>query len=105
MPPLPLLPPSPRLRWTGRWRRGRANAGVCRRLDAFYQAVVTLNVFMNAKLLLKLIVPATFLFITVGLPAQETRTNAARLVFRDRIDPNWFADAGGQTNRLWYRLD
>jgi dipeptidyl aminopeptidase/acylaminoacyl peptidase len=25
-------------------------------------------------------------------------------IFRDKIDPHWFADAGGATNQFWYRL-
>ena len=37
--------------------------------------------------------------------AQELHTNKPALVFRDRVEPNWFADANGETNRFWYRLD
>jgi dipeptidyl-peptidase 4 len=37
--------------------------------------------------------------------AQTERTNRPTLVFRDRVEPNWFADASGETNEFWYRLD
>ena len=37
--------------------------------------------------------------------AQRTGTNTADLVFGDRIDPHWFADNSGATNRFWYRLN
>jgi dipeptidyl-peptidase-4 len=45
------------------------------------------------------------LFAAACLPAQTTRTNRGNLVFRDRIEPHWLADANGVTNRFWYRLD
>ncbi|MGA2175999.1 MAG: DPP IV N-terminal domain-containing protein [Verrucomicrobiota bacterium] len=37
--------------------------------------------------------------------AQDLPTNAPSLVFRDRVDPHWFAGADGQTNKFWYRVD
>ena len=36
--------------------------------------------------------------------SQSTNANSA-LVFRDRVDPNWFADSTGETNRFWYRVN
>jgi dipeptidyl-peptidase 4 len=51
---------------------------------------------------------ALIVFVLAGLAgacAQEMRTNPPTLVFRDRVEPNWFADASGQTNEFWYRLD
>ncbi|MGC9942160.1 MAG: DPP IV N-terminal domain-containing protein, partial [Verrucomicrobiota bacterium] len=36
--------------------------------------------------------------------AQNTRNDAARLVFQDRVEPHWFADADGVTNQFWYRI-
>jgi dipeptidyl-peptidase-4 len=32
-------------------------------------------------------------------------TNAPPRIYRDRIEPHWFADAGGATNKFWYRVD
>ncbi|MDE3068413.1 MAG: DPP IV N-terminal domain-containing protein, partial [Verrucomicrobiota bacterium] len=37
--------------------------------------------------------------------AQDAPTNSPRLVFRDRVEPHWFADSSGRTNEFWYRLD
>ena len=38
-------------------------------------------------------------------PAQPLPTNPAPRVYRDRINPHWFASAGGTTNCFWYRLN
>src|SRR3990172_1628598 len=35
--------------------------------------------------------------------AQDARTNAPR-IYRDRVEAQWFADAGGATNKFWYRV-
>ena len=49
-----------------------------------------------------------FLFFTLltvaTAPAQNSRTNAPNLVFRDAVEPHWFAGADGQTNKFWYRV-
>jgi dipeptidyl aminopeptidase/acylaminoacyl peptidase len=37
--------------------------------------------------------------------AQEAHTNKRTLVFRDQVEPHWFADSSGETNKFWYRLD
>lgn len=37
--------------------------------------------------------------------SQSARTNRLAPVWRDHIEPNWFADASGQTNEFWYRND
>ena len=37
--------------------------------------------------------------------AQNSRNDAPNLVFRDRVEPHWFAGADGQTNRFWYRVN
>jgi hypothetical protein len=31
-------------------------------------------------------------------------TSSPPRIYRDKIDPHWFAIAGGETNRFWYRL-
>ena len=31
--------------------------------------------------------------------------NAPPRIYRDRIEPHWFADASGTTNQFWYRVD
>jgi dipeptidyl-peptidase 4 len=41
----------------------------------------------------------------VGAWAQPARTNAPARVFRDKIEPNWFAGADGETDKFWYRVD
>ena len=41
----------------------------------------------------------------VSVFAQPTGRIPSRLVFRDRVEPHWFAGADGETNRFWYRLD
>ncbi len=49
-----------------------------------------------------------FLFVPLFLAtalAQNPRTNTPQLVFRDHVDPHWFAGADGQTNKFWYRVD
>ncbi|HZT23377.1 MAG TPA: DPP IV N-terminal domain-containing protein [Verrucomicrobiae bacterium] len=51
----------------------------------------------------QLIVPLLLAATWAG--AQDARPNTERLVFRDRVEPHWFADATGQTNEFWYRLD
>ncbi len=44
------------------------------------------------------------LLIAATAPAQNSRTNAPNLVFRDAVEPHWFAGADGQTNKFWYRV-
>jgi dipeptidyl-peptidase 4 len=39
-------------------------------------------------------------FSTFAAPA----TNSPPKIYRDKIEPHWFADSGGVTNRFWYRL-
>ncbi len=61
------------------------------------------HVFMNTKQ--KFIVLILSQLAVIAVTAQTARTNRPTLVFRDRVEPNWFADASGQTNEFWYRLD
>src|SRR5579862_6975110 len=44
-----------------------------------------------------------FLIVT-SVTAQNSRTNAPNLVFRDSVEPHWFAGADGKTNKFWYRV-
>jgi hypothetical protein len=39
-------------------------------------------------------------FAAVAAPA----TNPPPRIYRDKIEPHWFADSTGATNRFWYRL-
>lgn len=39
-----------------------------------------------------------------ALFSASAATNTTPRVYRDKIDPHWFATAGGETNRFWYRL-
>ncbi|HEY3857305.1 MAG TPA: prolyl oligopeptidase family serine peptidase [Verrucomicrobiae bacterium] len=45
----------------------------------------------------------SLLFVATAT-AQNSRTNAPSLVFRDSVEPHWFAGADGQTNKFWYRV-
>jgi dipeptidyl aminopeptidase/acylaminoacyl peptidase len=40
-----------------------------------------------------------------ALFAASAATNAPPRVYRDKIEPHWFAINGGETNRFWYRLN
>ncbi|HEY3862729.1 MAG TPA: cupin domain-containing protein [Verrucomicrobiae bacterium] len=37
--------------------------------------------------------------------ASSAPAQTPNLVFRDRIDPHWFAGADGSTNKFWYRVE
>ena len=66
---------------------------------------MTAKSIMNTKLLQKIVIWSFAILMAPGAWAQMGRTNGPPLVFRDRVDPNWFADTSGQTNDFWYRLD
>jgi len=54
---------------------------------------------------LQKILPFYILLAACYLPAQNAHENPASLVFRNHIDPHWFAGSNGQTNNFWYRLN
>ncbi len=66
---------------------------------------MTAKFIMHTKLIRKIIVFTLALIAAADASAQLERTNFPTLVFRDRVEPNWFADASGKTNEFWYRLD
>ena len=66
---------------------------------------MTVKFFMIIKPHRKTIVLVLTLLAAACVSAQNAGTNATRLVFRDRVEPNWFADSSGETNKFWYRLD
>ena len=66
---------------------------------------MTAKFIMNTKLIRKVIIFTLALIAAADASAQIERTNFPTLVFRDRIEPNWFADSSGKTNEFWYRLD
>ncbi len=44
------------------------------------------------------------LFLNLGLAALAApATNPPPRIYRDKIEPHWFADSAGVTNRFWYR--
>ncbi|HWC58382.1 MAG TPA: DPP IV N-terminal domain-containing protein, partial [Verrucomicrobiae bacterium] len=46
------------------------------------------------------------LILNIGLTAVAApATNSPPRIYRDKIDPHWFADSAGVTNRFWYRLN
>ena len=45
------------------------------------------------------------LLLNIGLAAAAAATNAPPRIYRDKIEPHWFADSAGATNRFWYRLN
>ena len=52
-----------------------------------------------------LLVAGCLLAFIAGAPAQDGRTNTVPRIFRDRVEPHWFAGANGETNQFWYRVD
>ena len=40
-----------------------------------------------------------------GAPETPGKTNLPARIYRDKVEPHWFARAGGQTNEFWYRLN
>jgi len=48
---------------------------------------------------------ALTLFATVVARGQSARTNVPPPVYRERVEPHWFAGADGATNQLWYRVE
>ena len=46
------------------------------------------------------IVAAAVILVSTA-QAQRSETNTTPRVYRDRVEPNWFADASGETNRFW----
>ena len=43
--------------------------------------------------------------VALALVACATNSGLAQKVFRDRLEPHWFAGADGVTNQLWYRVN
>jgi dipeptidyl-peptidase-4 len=58
---------------------------------------------MKSPLRLFNVITGILLLVSTSAVAQST--NVANLVFRDRIEPRWFAGADGKTNKFWYRVD
>ncbi len=44
-------------------------------------------------------------FVAACASGQNTRTNSAGRIYRDRVEPHWFAGASGETNQFWYRVN
>jgi len=40
----------------------------------------------------------------VARPAAGATSNQVQEVYRDKVDPHWFADENGATNQFWYRV-
>ncbi|MGN6554079.1 MAG: DPP IV N-terminal domain-containing protein [Verrucomicrobiota bacterium] len=45
------------------------------------------------------------LFVAAAVQGAETKTNLPPRLYRDRVEPHWFADANGATNAFWYRVN
>jgi len=45
------------------------------------------------------------LVILAGLPSSAAPSDQPPTVYRDKIEPHWFAGTSGATNRFWYRVD
>src|ERR1700733_4881747 len=68
----------------------------------FYQRARLTTILSSARRLF----PAFFvLALIVAATAQNSSNDAPKLVFRDRVEPHWFAGADGQTNKFWYRVE
>src|ERR1039458_4297982 len=61
--------------------------------------------FMNTKLRHMTTIFALTFLATACACAQSARNNPAGLMFRDRVEPHWLADATGETNGFWYRVN
>ena len=45
-------------------------------------------------------------FITAAsIFGADAGTNAASKVYRDKIEPHWFANTNSDTNKFWYRVN
>ena len=44
-------------------------------------------------------------YITCVLAVSQTAAVRGQTVYRDRVDPHWFAGADGVTNQFWYRVN
>ena len=51
------------------------------------------------------VVFALTLFAAVVASGQAARTNIPAAVYREKVEPHWFAGADGATNQFWYRAE
>ena len=60
---------------------------------------------MNTKPFQTIIILMFVVFAAACVRGQNSRTNSASRIYRDRVEPHWFADATGETNQFWYRVN
>ena len=60
---------------------------------------------MKTKPFPKRIILTLVVFVAACASGQNTHTNSAGRIYRDRVEPHWFAGASGETNQFWYRVN
>jgi len=50
------------------------------------------------------IIAVNLLMAAINAPAQDHPADNPARVYRDKVEPHWFADSAGMTNRFWYRV-
>ena len=45
------------------------------------------------------------IFFAIALVSCPVNSSLAQKVFRDHVEPHWFAGADGVTNQFWYRVN
>src|ERR1039458_2262505 len=51
------------------------------------------------------VVSAFTLFTAVAALGQPAGTNTSAVVYREKVEPHWFAGTDGATNQFWYRVE
>jgi dipeptidyl aminopeptidase/acylaminoacyl peptidase len=59
---------------------------------------------MKTTLKAGLILTFGLLAVLTSVRAEDSAEEKPLRVYRDRVEPHWFADATGATNRFWYRV-
>lgn len=59
---------------------------------------------MNRALKNCTIIAINLLIAAINAPAQDHPADNPAHIYREKIEPHWFADSTGMTNRFWYRV-
>ena len=64
-----------------------------------------MDFFVIMKTLQKTTLVLVLALFAVRAPGQTELTNPPGRVYRDHVEPHWFADEDGVTNQFWYRVN